>query len=76
MLSLVNNTQISIDELRIIGVCGKWLAVAVCRYPKLLAVIASQKWLPRQLFVVIFVGGFFQQHTKFCHVPITTSTRL
>lgn len=55
VLSLVNNTQISIDELQL----WQWLAVAVAVIQSYLVLLASQKWLPRQLFVVIFVGGFF-----------------
>mgnify|MGYP003504166989 FL=1 len=55
VLALVNNTQISIDELQL----WQWLAVAVAVIQSYLVLLASQKWLPRQLFVVIFVGGFF-----------------
>ena len=55
MLALVNNTQISIDELQL----WQWLAVVVAVIQSYLVLLASQKWLPRQLFVVIFVGGFF-----------------
>ena len=55
VLSLVNNTQISIDELQL----WQWLAVAVAVIQSYLVLVASQRWLPRQLFVVIFVGGFF-----------------
>lgn len=55
VLALVNNTQISIDELQL----WQWLAVVVAVIQSYLVLLASQKWLPRQLFVVIFVGGFF-----------------
>ncbi len=55
VLALVNNTEISIDELQL----WQWLAVAVAVIQSYLVLLASQKWLPRQLFVVIFVGGFF-----------------
>lgn len=55
LLALINGTQISIDELQL----WQWWAIAVVLLQSYLVLLASQKWLPRQLFVVIFVGGFF-----------------
>ncbi len=37
----------------------QWLAIVIAMLQSYLLLLASQKWLPRQLFVVIFVGGFF-----------------
>lgn len=55
LLALMNGTQISIDELQL----WQWWAIAVALLQSYFVLLASQKWLPRQLFVVIFVGGFF-----------------
>ncbi len=55
MLWLIGSGFLSLDSLLI----WQWFALLLAAMQSYLLLLASQKWLPKQLFVVIFVGGFF-----------------
>lgn len=55
MLWLIGSGFLSLDSLLI----WQWFALLLAAIQSYLLLLASQKWLPKQLFVVIFVGGFF-----------------
>ena len=55
LLVLLKSQQLTVDQLLI----WQWLCLLFAVIQSYLVLLLSQKWLPRQLFVVIFVGGFF-----------------
>lgn len=55
LLALLKSQQLTVDQLLI----WQWLCLLFAVIQSYLVLLLSQKWLPRQLFVVIFVGGFF-----------------
>lgn len=55
LLALLKSQQLIVDQLLI----WQWLCLLFAVIQSYLVLLLSQKWLPRKLFVVIFVGGFF-----------------